>query len=110
MLNDMRGDGLGRAPRAKEPESAMLPGMAAPKPAANRPARPVGAVWEEAGKILRQTPAGAVVVVPDPPTPVPWMLDFNPATGNARANFAGEMNVNGTIALTGTATLNGSAL
>lgn len=104
MLNDRNGDGLGMLPRPGEPESFLEPGMAAPRMPLRRPARAMGEVWQEGGRVMRQTPLGPVVVVPDPPNLPNWAYDFNPATGNARAQWTGE------IAMTGSATLNGSPL
>lgn len=101
MLNT----GIGHKPRPGEPESALEPGMSAPRQRPRIvPQRALGAIWEESGVIYRQTPRGPVVLVPDPPNVPGWAYDFNPATGNARAQWNGE------IAMTGSATLNGSAL
>jgi hypothetical protein len=82
------GDGLGMAPRPGEPESALLPGMAAPRP----PAPQIGPV--ERFGLFGHVQLGSMpdTSVPGPvalETPVPWTYDFDPATGNARATFGG---------------------
>jgi hypothetical protein len=80
-------DGLNMAPRPGEPESAMLPGMAAPRPQ-TPPLR-------GSGLILAPTPAAMPdTSIPGPvalQTPNTWTYDFDPGTGSARATFNGEV-------------------
>ena len=93
--------GLKEPPRAGEPESAMLPGMAAPVP--TLPARaqigPPASRTAPAGptpRLIADTslsgPGGLQV-------PLTWLYDFDPASGAARASFPGI--VNATIAIPG---------
>lgn len=99
-------DGIGQGPRVKEPESVMLPGMAAPAPT-TPPARPIAPWWrkgavpkgEEWRTYLRSMPDTSGPF-PQPPgatlqEPPSWNYDYNPATGSARATFNGEVATTG---------------
>jgi hypothetical protein len=97
-------DGLKEAPRPGEPESALLPGMAAPKPLASPPGGGQG------------TPAIALAAMPDTSQPGPvalqeppsWAYDFDPGTGSARASFTGIVQfTSGGAATAGVTTWNG---
>lgn len=87
-------DGLGMQPRAKAPESNMLPGVAAPIP-------PPQDFLETSARIAR-----ALALPPGTPNipdtggpankrmlqePATWIYDFDPVTGTSRATFPGEV-------------------
>ena len=84
-------DGLNMAPRPGEPESAMLPGMAAPRPQ-NSPPEGAGPDWftllhsmPDTSGPFPQPPGATIQEVPT------WAYDFDPANGSARATFNGEV-------------------
>lgn len=88
------GDGLGMAPRPGEPESALLPGMAAPRPPAAqiRPVERFGLFGHvQLGSMPDTSGPGPTALE----TPVTWAYDFDPASGNARAQFFGIVLLNG---------------
>lgn len=94
------GDGLGMAPRPGEPESALIPGMAAPTP----PAPQIGSVKRfglfghvQLGSMPDTSGPGPTALE----TPNVWNYDFDPATGNARAQFPGIVLINGAPVVTG---------
>lgn len=120
MRNEPASDGLGMMPRVKEPESAMMPGMAAPAP--QPPARSLFRGRPILGKGRRDTLPAAIVKaveageltgyewlallasMPDTsmnnplvpaPSPVRWAYDFDPANGSTRAIFPGEAGMTG---------------
>lgn len=68
-------------PPIPPPESAMLPGMAAPTPR-DAPHGPLGPALQD----MPDTSIGAVALQ----NPGSWTYDFDPATGVARAAFVGE--------------------
>jgi Chaperone of endosialidase len=81
-MNDMA-DGLGFAPRVKEPESALEPGMAAPAPR-----KAVDALFAPGALSMPDTSGPGSVAAPSPAT---WVYDFDPANGVSRATFNGEV-------------------
>lgn len=86
-MNDMtrKGfDGLNMAPRPGEPESALLPGMAAPAPNSARGGPPGVEALD-----MPDTSGPGPTAVQSPGT---WVYDFDPANGMARATFNGEVN------------------
>lgn len=94
------GDGLGMAPRPGEPESALIPGMAAPAPprAKISPVKRFGLFGHvQLGSMPDTSGPGPVALE----TPLLWGYDFDPATGNARAAFAGIVTINGTPVVAG---------
>lgn len=93
-------DGLGMAPRPGEPESALIPGMAAPAP----PAPQIGPV--ERFGLFGHVQLGSMPDTSGPgptalETPLLWNYDFDPASGNARATFSGLVLINGAPVVTG---------
>lgn len=76
-------DGLGFAPRVKEPESAMEPGMAVQAPRKGKGGPP----GVEALDMPDTSYPGAVQA----PSPATWVYDFDPATGVSRATYNGEV-------------------
>lgn len=94
-------DGFGMAPRVKEPESSMVPGMAAPIAAAPPIVRPwwsyLHSMPDTSGPFPQ--PPGAVIQRPNY-----WDYDFDPANGSGRTTYKGE------VAIIGSATLNGSPI
>jgi hypothetical protein len=80
-------DGLGFAPRVKEPESALLPGMAARAPLEPR-LKPAGGPPGPTPQSMPDTSISGPVALQEPPR---WVYDFDPANGAARANFNGEV-------------------
>jgi len=94
------GDGLGMAPRPGEPESALLPGMAAPRPPEARisPPVPFGRFGHvQLGSMPDTSGPGPVALE----TPLLWGYDFDPATGFARAQFSGIVLINGSPVVAG---------
>jgi hypothetical protein len=92
-------DGLNMLPRPGEPESALLPGMAAP------------ASQSLAEGLL--FPSGTSMPDSSQPQPVAlqtpgtWVYDFDPANGSARATFNGEVSfTSGGSATAGVTTFN----
>lgn len=96
-LDQSTSDGLGMAPRAIEPQSAMIPGMAAPAPppAAQGPSEPVQRFGQfghlQLGSMPNTSGPGPVATQ----QPSAWTYDFNPATGNSRASYDGEVDLTG---------------
>jgi hypothetical protein len=82
-LGEGEADGLGFQRRIGEPESNLMPGMAAPRPKA---ASQAGIMALAAPSITDTSIAGPVALQ----SPVPWTYDIDPATGVSRATFAGE--------------------
>jgi hypothetical protein len=80
-------DGLNMAPRPGEPESAMLPGMAAPRPQAS-PLRGSGLLLAPLPAAMPDTSLPGPVALQTPNT---WTYDFDPGTGSARATFNGQV-------------------
>jgi Chaperone of endosialidase len=76
-------DGLGFAPRVKEPESALEPGMAAPAPRMT-----VDALL---GPGLLDMPDTSGPGAVQAPSPAHWVYDFDPATKVSRATYNGEV-------------------
>jgi hypothetical protein len=76
-------DGLNMQPRIGEPESALVPGMAA----------------HAVLKATERLSVPALLTMPDTsypgsvaaPSPATWVYDFDPATGSSRATFNGEV-------------------
>lgn len=92
---DSDGDGLGMAPRPREPESALLPGMAAPA----APGAVLGDPEPRFGQ-FGHVQLGSMPDTSGPPpvateTPIHWDYDFDPVTGTARATFPGIVNGGG---------------
>jgi len=79
-------DGFNFQPRVKEPESAMIPGMAAPQPrvASDLPAAAPLALVMPTG--MTPTPGPGPYALQEPAA---WVYDFDPATGQSRASFNG---------------------
>lgn len=75
-------DGLGMFPRIGEPESSLVPGMAAPRPGAA-----LGGLPGVALATIPDTSMSGPVSLQEPAT---WSYDFNPA-GVSRATFSGEI-------------------
>lgn len=82
-------DGIGMMPRIGEAESALIPGMAAPRPLAASPAAMMG---PQALSITDTSGPGPTPLQ----SPLWWNYDFDPATKNARATFLG-INQPGTL-------------
>lgn len=97
--SDRKPDGLGMAPRVREPESAMIPGMAAPAPAPIRaPRKRFGLFGHvQLGSMPDTSGPGPVATE----TPNGWTYDFDPVSGNARAAFSGVAAFSGSITLNG---------
>ena len=79
-------DGLGFQPRIGEPESAMTPGMAAP--------REPSTTWPPPLVMPRAMPDTSIGYVAEQ-QPARWVYDFDPANGLSRASFNGEVNFPG---------------
>jgi Chaperone of endosialidase len=98
-VNDMA-DGLGFAPRVREPESALAPGMAVPAPRAA-----VGGRDAPAALNMPDTSGPGLQAILEPPS---WNYDFDPGTGSARATFNGIVQfTSGGSASSGVSTFNG---
>ncbi len=92
-------DGLNMQPRVKEPESALMPGMAAQAPRMAQDGR----LGVEALDMPDTSGPGAVQA----PTPAHWVYDFDPGTGSSRATFNGEVSfVSGGAATAGVTSFN----
>jgi hypothetical protein len=74
---------LDEAPRIGEPESALIPGMAAPRP---NPLAAPGPPNLPDTSTAAPTPPGLTLQAPGA-----WLYDIDPATGAARATFNGEV-------------------
>jgi hypothetical protein len=89
-MNDLS-DGLNFKPRAKEPESALEPGMLAPANRRGASGTPRKAVERlDAINPLSMPNTGG----PGPTAlqnPAAWVYDFDPATGSSRATYNGEV-------------------
>src|SRR5215470_5113839 len=83
MSFDGDADGLGMNPRPGEPESSLVPGMAAIA-FAEAPEALIGV----APMAMPDTSVPGPVALQQPGT---WVYDFNPATGSSRATFTGEV-------------------
>ncbi len=73
-------------PPVKSPESAMLPGMAAPAPPGSLPPALIAALAS-----IPDTSIGPVALQ----EPLTWSYDFDAATGIARASYPGEVTIAG---------------
>jgi Glycine-rich domain len=90
-LGSIGSDGLGMAPRPGEPESNLLPGMAAPRPEIE----PLDAE-SLLGPLVPPNITDTSIQAPQPPgltlqEPPRWQYDFDPANQLARATFPGEV-------------------
>jgi Chaperone of endosialidase len=81
-MNDMS-DGLNFAPRVREPETALMPGMAAPAPR-----NAVDALLGPDAQSMPDTSGPGPTPVQ---APASWQYDFDPASGISRATFNGEV-------------------
>jgi hypothetical protein len=93
-LGSSGSDGLGMAPRVGEPESNLIPGMAAPLP----PGPQIGLPGVESllGPLVPPNITDTSTAAPQPPglslQEAPrWQYDFDPANALARATFPGEV-------------------
>ena len=92
-------DGLNMRPRVAEPESSLMPGMAAPAPRMPQDGR----LGVEALDMPDTSGPGAVQA----PTPAHWVYDFDPGTGSSRATYNGEVSfVSGGAATAGVTSWN----
>src|SRR5215475_4400471 len=97
-------DGLNMAPRPGEPESNLLPGMAAPRPQGG-PSGPAATVYLAAPLAMPDTSQPGPVALQEPAT---WTYDFDPGTGSSRATFNGIVTfTSGGSATAGVTTWNG---
>src|SRR5215472_14162674 len=80
----LEADGLGFLPRPGEPESNLIAGMAAPR----APEAPQAAIPGIAPAAMPDTSVPGPVALQ---SPNPWVYDFDPGTGVARAQFVGEV-------------------
>lgn len=99
LIEREAGDLRFQLPRPGQPESSMMPGMAAPAVDLEQ-LLGLGAVVPDAAPAA---PALAPLLLPVlPPSPLggqqpgAWSYDFDPATGIARASYSGEIFNNGT--------------
>ncbi len=76
-------DGLNMQPRIGEPESAMTPGMAAPREPNTTTPPPIAA-----NSNTTPTPGPGPYANQQPAS---WVYDFNPVDGSSRATFNGEI-------------------
>lgn len=80
-------------PPIGNPESNLMPGMAAPIPPEPAPASPPGPIetaWAWSGG-FPNIPDSSVPGLVQSEVPGSWVYDFDPGTGSARATFSGEV-------------------